>query len=355
MRASTNLDMLRAIAVIFVVTDHSLKFFGHPLVFGVDARWIGSLGVMFFFVHTCMVLMMSLERRDGKFNTPQFIGNFYLRRIFRIYPLSIFAIAVVMLFSIPAAKIESAFTIIPLVPTKMDLLLNILLMQNIFHATSIIAPLWSLPFEVQMYVLLPFIYLFLARKRKLGWLFSLWALSWVAEYLLEPHSLFLAHFIPGVIAYVILRGSAKTRLPGWLWPVLLVSLTLVFLALKPSYLTGGIVCLFLGLSLSYFEDIRYRYINLVTHNIAKYSYGVYLSHMFCLWFAFIHFKSMPRTVQSSIFMVCLIAIPILLFHLVEDPMIRTGATLADRLFTAKPAKNTPVSDVQPEQLEVRSE
>lgn len=55
-----NLDILRAVAVLLVLVDHSAKFFGgsfdllHPL---------GITGVYLFFTHTSLVLMFSLERQ----------------------------------------------------------------------------------------------------------------------------------------------------------------------------------------------------------------------------------------------------------------------------------------------------
>jgi peptidoglycan/LPS O-acetylase OafA/YrhL len=343
--------MLRAIAVLFVVLDHSLKFFGHPLLFGIDVQWVGKLGVMFFFVHTCMVLMLSLERSDGKFRTLEFISNFYLRRIFRIYPLSIFAIVFVLIFSIPSAAIERRFFISQFTPSHKELLLNLMLMQN-HHGRSIIAVLWSLPFEVQMYVFLPFVFILFARRGKLAWLFVIWTLGWIVAYLARPHAIFIAHFIPGVIAYVILKRVRTPRIPGWAWPIFLGCLTLTFLAFRPSFITGGFACLLLGVVLPYFRDIRLKSLNLTTHNIAKYSYGVYLSHMFCLWFAFIHLWSQPILLRSFVFVSFLIGVPVLLFHLLEDPMIRVGATLGSRLFVGNgKERNESVANVQTEELE----
>lgn len=352
MRASTNLDMLRAIAVLFVVLDHSLKFFGRPVLFGVDVQWVGKLGVMFFFVHTCLVLMMSLERSIGRFSTPQLIGNFYLRRIFRIYPLSVFAITFVLLFSVPSAGIEAPFSIAQFVPSTKELLLNLLLMQNFHHGRSIIAVLWSLPFEVQMYAFLPFFFLLLARKGRLAWLSVIWVLGWIAAYLLRPHAIFFAQFIPGVIAYVILKRVKKPSIPGWAWPIFLGCLTITFLALSPSFTTGGIACLLLGVLLPNFKDIRSKSVNVTTHNIAKYSYGVYLSHMFCLWLAFIHFRSQSMALQSVIFVSFFAGIPVLLFYSLEDPFIRAGSILAERLFVnrSKSEKKTTM-DMRAEELE----
>jgi peptidoglycan/LPS O-acetylase OafA/YrhL len=334
-KISNNLDVLRAIAVCYVVLDHSLKFFGYPVVMGVDMNWLGRLGVMFFFVHTCLVLMMSLERQHGKISTARFVGNFYLRRICRIYPLSILLVTIVVLFSIPSEKILGAFSLSLCVPTKTELLLNLALMQNLHASRDIIGVLWSLPSEVQMYLFLPFLFLAFARKGRLAPLFGIWCLGWVVARLLRPSDMYISQFIPGVMAYVILRRVKAPRFSEWLWPLFLAGLTMAFLAWRPSWGTGRLICLVLGLTLPHFKDITLPALNVAAHNIARYSYGIYLSHLFCLWFAFVFLKSTSTLLRSSVFVVLLIGVPVLLFHTIEDPFIRAGSMLAGGPFLPK--------------------
>src|ERR1039457_4755647 len=84
---SANLDLLRAAAVMSVYFAHL-----HTNLSGQhsDLPWhFGQLGVLMFFVHTSLVLMMSMERMVANAN---FIPGFYVRRWFRIYPLSIFCV-----------------------------------------------------------------------------------------------------------------------------------------------------------------------------------------------------------------------------------------------------------------------
>jgi peptidoglycan/LPS O-acetylase OafA/YrhL len=346
--------MLRSVAVAYVLADHSLKFLGHPTILGIDLQWVGKLGVMFFFVHTCMVLMMSLQRSKDGLSGAGLAGTFYLKRICRIYPLSIFAICCVLLFSIPSALIQGPFTIVGVTPSGRELILNILLLQNFYvlHATSIIAVLWSLPFEVQMYVFIPFLFLFLLHERRSAWLFAMWAAGMGLLFLLRPHVIFLAHFMPGVIAYVILKRTSKQAVPSWVWPIFLACLTIVFLEARPSFITGGIACLVLGVALPNVQDIKWRSINMLTHTIAKYSYGVYLCHMFCLWFAFIYLHSLLFLVQGIIFICAILTLPILLYKLIEEPWIRVGAALADQFVVRQSrVRSKTAPDKQSEQLE----
>src|SRR5207248_1672094 len=94
-KLSANLDFLRAVAVLLVLAQHLLRRFE----VGARIPAIGTFGVFIFFVHTCLVLMYSMERSGlgGK----ALFGNFYIRRIFRIYPLCI-----LWLLSIVSAVIQ---------------------------------------------------------------------------------------------------------------------------------------------------------------------------------------------------------------------------------------------------------
>ena len=87
--SGANLDLLRSFAVGFVVLSHVPYFadIKRPAGYSLDA--LGHVGVAIFFVHTTLVLMMSLDRNGSA------MGPFLVRRLFRIYPLSI---AVVLLF-----------------------------------------------------------------------------------------------------------------------------------------------------------------------------------------------------------------------------------------------------------------
>src|SRR5688500_16522490 len=102
-----NLDALRAFAVLLVLADHVLETFAaldggnfHPF-----DRSLGRLGVLLFFVHTCFVLMGSLERGGGA--GWAFAREFYVRRAFRIYPLAIVCVLAVVAAGVPARPWEA--------------------------------------------------------------------------------------------------------------------------------------------------------------------------------------------------------------------------------------------------------
>src|SRR5271155_3842427 len=82
---STNLDFLRSIAVLLVFCSHLFS-----LLLGEEEKWgflfhLGQLGVLMFFVHTCLVLMWSLAR--SSLQGWRLFASFYIHRGFRLYPL----------------------------------------------------------------------------------------------------------------------------------------------------------------------------------------------------------------------------------------------------------------------------
>ena len=117
-----------------------------------EQRGLGLLGIVIFFVHTSFVLMSSLERIDAKHIINY---KFYIRRIFRVYPLSIFAVCVYSYIDF-------------ILNYKFNLSIffsNIFLIQNFIQTESIPRVLWSLPYEIQMYFFLPFIFMFVKSKK----------------------------------------------------------------------------------------------------------------------------------------------------------------------------------------------
>ena len=97
MTDSRNLDFLRSVAVLLVLFDHLFMAAGladrYPFVWS-----MGHLGVLMFFVHTSLVLMLSLERSEEK-SSGHLFRDFYIRRAFRIYPLSIACVVLVSAFA----------------------------------------------------------------------------------------------------------------------------------------------------------------------------------------------------------------------------------------------------------------
>lgn len=320
---SSNLDCLRAIAVSAVVACHTLLTLGYKPP---DAAC--SVGVMLFFVHTSLVLMSSLERIELT-GAPLF-STFYLRRLFRIYPLSILCVAVIVLFQLPRApwwpwSSPDAFTI----------LTNLSLSMNLFYKAEVTSVLWSLPLEVQMYVFLPVLYL-VGKTSGLKGVAILWIGAVAAALVLPAISgrLSIAYFMPcfvaGVAAYFFGFKVPHPRLPfvGWLG---MIGSGLVLYpsayALVNDYVANWLLCLWIGLSAPFFMELQQPLVKQAAALIARYSYGIYLTHLQVLWFAFIVLKDQAKLAQYGAFALLGIGIPVLLYHLIEHPMIRFGVKL----------------------------
>jgi peptidoglycan/LPS O-acetylase OafA/YrhL len=328
MKTSANLDVLRAIAVLLVVGDHSAKIiFGTKTIAGIDINQVGHLGVLFFFVHTCLVLMYSLERQ-GDEAAPTLAARFYVRRIFRIYPLSICVLAAILLFHIPSSHVAGIGVIAGYRPNIPEAFANVLLVQNVFFGNQVLGVLWSLPWEVQMYIALPVLFLVLGRTRRWGMLLAAWAASVVlAEHVYLAH--YLPHFLPGVIAYA-LSGKATRRLPAALWPVFLAGLIAMF-CIAPGDKWGAVVCLALGLGIPFFREMSFRPLTVAAYHVATYSYGIYLGHLFCLWLCFSVVNGLSLPLRLVIYPCLLGAVSFYMFKCVESPGIALGSRVAKQL------------------------
>jgi peptidoglycan/LPS O-acetylase OafA/YrhL len=324
-----NLDVLRAIAVLLVVVDHVLW------VAGINSSTVpdwdfGRIGVLLFFIHTSLVLMSSLERSSER---RHWVRDFYIRRAFRIYPLAIAAILLTVLLGIPT-KVEVAF--IP--PTLRTLATNLLLIQNITGNRDTMGMLWTLPIEVQMYVILPALFL-LARRSVSGiaGMFGLTALLALAvQYAPVPGlwrltvATFGPCFVSGVLAYAILRNGPRKTLPAWTWPLLLVAAAPIFLLLNPSpdhAESGWFFCLAVGLVLPFVAELRESAVTRVAHTICTYSYGIYLLLTPAIWIGVDVLRSEPRTVQWVAVAVALVALPWAAYTFIEHPAIVLGRNI----------------------------
>jgi peptidoglycan/LPS O-acetylase OafA/YrhL len=337
---SPNLDLMRSFAVLSVFVDHIAGTFGiaqrHGDWFWALAHW----GVLLFFVHTSFVLMMSMERLrlDGlKLHT-----TFYIRRLFRIYQLSIVAVVVVVMTRIPVASWD-AYTHL----SHRTIFSNLILCQNLFNRPSVMGPLWSLPLEVQMYLLLPALFIFV-RRTSIGPLVGVWLAS-VGIGLVQPwlgaasfgqqlgiDRLGIAEYIPcflaGVIAYYISLRRNGRSLPFWAWALTLFVMAAVY---SGWWVRAGnrpyqkwICCLVIGLVVVQCAESTHQFLNRLTHHIAKYSYGLYLGQVPVLWLVFIKLNGLRPSLQWPLFIFLIIAVPVASYHLIEHPLIRIGARMS---------------------------
>jgi len=357
-RDLVNLDLLRAVAV-------GIVFFGHMMgimrVRGLGD--VGHFGVLLFFVHTSLVLMFSMERlglSGGRLYTA-----FMVRRIFRIYPLSVLIVLLVVAFRVPSVPWLGGFVW----PGWLELSSNLLLTQNITHSGSVNCVLWSLPFEVQMYAALPLLYFLTCRFPSPRAAMVIW-LTGVAvaglEYFVRSGKcdleFLLLRYVPCFLAGVVAWRLFEVRrrmLPGMLW-VLVLLVLVTFYRLHdvirvygpnwqaslhgvlrsdhrvwwPPYMdliSDWVFCGIAGLLVPLFAGNTSRLVNAITRRIALYSYGVYVSHVPILWlcFARLHLGNAFASVILTVVLTALVSFA--LYHCIEHPAIRLGKQLSLRL------------------------
>ena len=336
-----NLDFMRAVAVLLVLFGHLTYFLGLMDLGPLRLILAGIMGVQIFFVHTCFVLMLSLERQWKNQTAAELFSSFMVRRVFRIYPLSIFVICLVVAFRLPMAELQSGqFVAMPLHPALV--VSNLLLVQS--SRNSILGPTWSLPYEMAMYLFLPWLFLLLYANKSVwrlaaGWSFSVLAGLAFLTYLGGGHYnnflLYVPCFLPGVIAYQLQR-TRRRQLPAFVWPGVVIGVVLLYLwnqnLASDSWIKGWIACLALGASSPFFAQISAPWLTEPSRLIAKYSYGIYLSHFFCIWLMFdrLHYV-LPRAARLTLFAALVALLPIAFYHFLEEPLIQLGKRVAKRL------------------------
>jgi peptidoglycan/LPS O-acetylase OafA/YrhL len=329
---SHNLDVLRALAVSFVVISHLLLEHAVTSVGGFHVQSLGTLGVLIFFVHTCLVLMQSLERHGRTGGRQSLPLTFLITRAFRIYPMSIVVVlvlAVVALFS-PRSSL-----------TLSTLLSNIFLVQNLTGAPDITPVLWSLPYEVQMYLFLPglFALTHFAGRHAWCWIAALWLgavvlvlLVWKLGWNYELIKFFPC-FLPGVLAYSLRRVSKDC--PAALLFLFVGAGALVFpLSVGMGFsatILSWVFCLALGSIVPRCRDLESLRLRQCGKTLARYSYGIYLVHVPILYLCFHYLEALPRLIAWPLFFAGVSFVSFFAYHTIEKPGIAYGRALARRI------------------------
>jgi len=323
---SPNLDFLRTIAVLFVVAFHmmlALQYEGNGIF---TPKCMGRLGVMMFFVHTSLVLMFSLERQREKHGSRSLYSTFLLRRIFRIYPLSMAVVLGVFCSALIWKNNPiSQFT------RPWEFVSNFLLIQNLTNTPSILGPLWSLPIEFQMYLFLPLLFVLANKIGAKGFIWGVWPASVLLalpqfKYTLPISDVFkfAPCFIPGIICYTL--SSRKRVVSFWFLPLLIAACFVVYMILGPRSQTiaGYPTCLALGLGLPFIKEMSGDFTKRACSLIAKYSYSIYLLHPICLALVFANLATLSPPLLCLISIVATGVSSFLTYHLIEYSLIAQG-------------------------------
>ena len=335
--------------MLCVLAEHVLTTFRVRLPSVVEVAGIGQLGVLIFFVHTALVLMSSLEREGTR--RPHWIRDFYVRRALRIYPLAIATILLVIALRIPwRVSVVGVVGEVTALSAR-TLASNLTLTQNLTGAPLILGVLWSLPIEVQMYVLLPFCYL-VARRRSIEMLALVLVL--VGAYLLVRFGglpfrwrlwsvAYGPCFAGGLLAYHLARRGVRPRLPAAAWPVAIVGVATLYFALHASAQhpeRGWLACLCLGALVPLIADAPASRLSALAHKICDVSYGVYLLNVPILWFSFVVLGRAPAGLRWAAAGTLFVVLPLLAHRFIEQPAIRLGRALTK----GNPARTPPLDE-----------
>jgi peptidoglycan/LPS O-acetylase OafA/YrhL len=196
------IDGLRLIAALLVFIYH----FPRPLIGGPLRliRETGWTGVDLFFVISTFLFTVLLSEEFHRTGTIK-IGYFYLRRCLRIMPLYYFYLIVVLV-----AFTDPAWWTLTNVKRVAGLFLfvdNFIMLRNAWNTTPFSVHLWTISFEMQVYVIVPFAYLLLRRLSMRAILFICGVLA-LFSLLLRGVVIALGYKHPAIWAMHILRPEA---------------------------------------------------------------------------------------------------------------------------------------------------
>jgi len=148
-----------------------------------------------------------------------------------------------------------------------NLFSNVALTQNLTYSVPVLAPLWSLPVEVQMYLTLPALYLLYRRWPTTALLIGVGIIMVIAA-LIHPLAagrltvlLFGPCFLAGLAAFNVSRSRAP-MLASWLWPIALAAVITGYLVIQIAVPTmhppalGWGLCLSVGLLVPLFREVE---------------------------------------------------------------------------------------------------
>jgi peptidoglycan/LPS O-acetylase OafA/YrhL len=316
MRYNPALDGLRAVAILLVLAYH-YDYWGFPG---------GWLGVDIFFVLSGY-LITSILLNEYRNTAGIDFGRFFMRRVLRLTPaLAIVAafLLVRSLFVSNGAEIREATLISAAYLENWNMVFH-------FGPLDVLGHTWSLATEEQFYLVWPFAFLVLVRRRPLVWLAAALAAMMAARVIWSAdHDGMTFGF--GLRPVGLLVGCAlafmpikEWRLPAIAGPVLLAALLAaiplgeaahVITPLMIALVTAGmIICLQgPGLIASILAAGPIRY-------VGKISYGLYLYHWPILVLSE-RWRHMPLHLYAGGVIAVVFAAATLSYELIEKPFLR---------------------------------
>jgi len=367
-----NLDPLRFFLALLVVVYHIpalSKNLGLPYLDDFAFLQKGSEAVWVFFTLSGFLIIRSLFVEKEKTGTIA-IGEFYIRRILRIYP--VYYLVLIIGFAIyhivfPLMKIpyDSNYDLLE------GILLCIFFLPNVFNVTyepgSILTILWSIGIEEQFYLFIAPVILVIARKHIVPFL-TLFSIGFFLVYFYSPisifrdyYSLFFYFSFGGLLAVLNHLEKVKILLLSFPLQILLTLTVLLYFTTNiiqtalPNSMYHLVSMLLFGLfilNISYNPKPLFVIKNATLNYLGKISYGIYMYHMIVVYvvlYLLTPFKTSLHAfpVLSFIGMNCLIILFTLFvahlsFKYLEMPFLK----LKDRFRPTKAIRSIKVKNVK---------
>jgi peptidoglycan/LPS O-acetylase OafA/YrhL len=332
------LDLLRSLAIIFVVITH----FKYDLLPG------GSVGVSIFFCLSGYLITRNLLQKKVS------IPDFLIHRIFRIYP-AFFIICILHLLVLYIIKVPNYQNYVEALPN----ILLIIKMPDSWLGFGV-GVFWSLQVELWFYFLIPFIIKKPNASIRISAIIALIVLSFILKFLvffeiikLSSYSLFrtfywMDNLLYGTIAALILEKTQQNVLiessvtkQGFI--IKNIFLILTFLAIlavavfipsigKQWPFESSLVSILTGLII--LGSQKYKLLNYKMPKIISYfslfAYTIYLLHPFPLdyYIAYRYFFKIPNLEYKILGGTILILLILLLHNFIEKPGIKLGKKLS---------------------------
>lgn len=224
-------------------------------------------------------------------------------------------------------------------PSLFAFVSNVFLIQNLTGSPSVTPVLWSLPYELQMYLFLPTLFTVASAEQSWFRIVVLWCAFVALTLLLWRFRMgfhlikFVPCFLSGVLAYC-LRNTLRT------WPAFPLFLCvgaaaavfplLVGLGLSATVLSW-VMCPILGMIIPKCRELETRWLQRCGETIARYSYSIYLVHVPILYLSFSYLDALPWFASWALFIGGVALASYLGYHVVEKPGIAYGRLLIDRI------------------------
>ena len=311
------IEVLRAIAILFVVLHHVPVLFKHQpiLPYWFESNFGFWTGVDLFFVISGFLICRSLMPiYDNKSGVKGIITKYAIKRIFRILPAAIFWVLLSLLFSV-ILPINNTYP--SLLTLFNDAIAALLHFSNFYYAYCLdtrqmgelcsnpqpLGPFWSLSLEEQFYILLPIFMIFTPRGIFIAFLISIITLGffwhrpilgfgWYARIDGLLWGVFLAHISVVRTKLSQILFQMKYDWPRWLANLILFVFLAYLAKVGGASLSGlhqtwtpAISCVSLvSAVLVFFASLDRGYLfktGFLTHVMAKIgarSYSIYLCH-----------------------------------------------------------------------------